>query len=562
MGEKESSITDSPFDQSSSDNNAAEKQGHDAEGALASPENVPGTEASPRQVHGWKWVVTSAALLSSIFLYALDCTVMADIQAKIVTEFDAIEKLSWLSNGLVMPATVFVIPWGRIYGQFNAKTLYLLCVLLFEVGSALCGAAPNVNALIVGRAIVGVGGAGLYMGVMTLIAATTTMQERPSYVGLTGLTWGIGIVLGPIIGGAFSISSVGWRWAFYINLLIAVPAVPAYIFLLPNHVDPNPGASLRARYAEMDYLGNLLLMGGIVTFVLAINWGGVAYPWRSGQVIGCFCAAGVLFILLAIQQVCVIGTTVARRIIPVQIFNNPTVLILFACCAAGGTSAFVPIYFVPTFFQFTRGDSALEAGVRLLPFIVVMVVIIILNGHLMGKLGYYTPWFTLGGLLAMTGAALMYTVRLDTSESRIYGYTVLLGAGVGMWLQAPFSVVQAVVAPGDVPAAVGLVMLGQFVGITVSLAIANTVYLNDAERAIGAILPGVSSETIELAMEGATGGFLTSLDGDVKTEVLKAIVAATDKTYILVIVAGSLTAVLSLFMKRQKLFGGSGIQAA
>ncbi|KAG8158070.1 hypothetical protein KVR01_011831 [Diaporthe batatas] len=559
MADRGSPESDPPSDQVSSDHNVLEKQDQDVEEGNKA-DTAP--EPSPRNIHGLKWAFSCAALLSSIFLYAFDCTVVADIQSSIIAEWGAIEKLSWLSNGLVMPATAFVMPWGRLYGQFNAKTFYLTCVVLFEVGSALCGGAPNIDALIVGRAIAGVGGAGIYMGVMTLIATTTTMKERPFYVSLTGLTWGLGIVLGPVIGGAFSISSVGWRWAFYINLLVAVPAAPAYIFLLPNHADPRPGVSLRRRYAEIDYVGNILLMGGLVCLILAVNWGGVIYPWRSGEVIGCFCAAGVLFVLLAAQQVQTVLTTVARRILPVQIFNNPTVLILVACCASAGASAFVPIYFVPTFFQFTRGDSALDAGVRLLPFIVVMVVLIIANGSLMGRLGYYTPWFTAGGLLALAGAALMYTVRASTSASRIYGYTVVLGAGVGMWLQASLSVAQAVVAPQDVPAAVGLVMLGQFLGICISLAIANTLFLNDARSAIQAILPDVPSETIGLAIQGSTSGFLDTLEPDVRSQVLDAIILAMSKVYILVIVAGGLTAVLSLFMKRVKLFGGGAAAAA
>lgn len=207
MAEKEST-SNPPSDPGLSNLEDMEKQ----DGTNGQAVVVP--EPSPRDIHGFKWFCSCTALLSSIFLYAFDCTVVADIQAKIVTDFDAVDKLSWLSNGMVMPATAFVLPWGRLYGQFNAKTLYLFCVVLFEAGSALCGGAPNINGLIIGRVMAGVGGAGLYMGVMTLIAATTNMQERPFYVGLTGLTWGIGIVLGPIIGGAFSVSSVGWRWPF------------------------------------------------------------------------------------------------------------------------------------------------------------------------------------------------------------------------------------------------------------------------------------------------------------------------------------------------------------
>lgn len=101
-----------------------------------------------------------------------------------------------------------------MYGQFDAKLLYLITVALFEIGSALCGGAPNMDALIVGRAICGFGGAGMYCGVLTFLSVTTTEHERPMYVGLTGVTWGMGTVLGPIIGGAFADSSATWRWSF------------------------------------------------------------------------------------------------------------------------------------------------------------------------------------------------------------------------------------------------------------------------------------------------------------------------------------------------------------
>jgi MFS family permease len=123
--------------------------------------------------------------------------------------------------------------WGRVYSHFNAKWLYIFTVVLFEVGSAICGAAPSINIMILGRAIAGLGGSGLYVGCMTLIAMTTTMDERPVYVSGTGFTWGLGIVLGPVVGGAFNESAVGWRWAFYINL-----------YLSPREESPSPSCEL------------------------------------------------------------------------------------------------------------------------------------------------------------------------------------------------------------------------------------------------------------------------------------------------------------------------------
>lgn len=153
---------------------------------------------------GWKWALASIAILSSIFLYALDATIVAAVQPIIVTEFGAVDKLAWLSVAFLLSATATNMVWGRIYTQFNSKWLYLGNVFLFEVGSAICGAAPNMNVMIVGRAICGVSGSGLYVGVMSLIAVTTTMAERPLYVSGTGITWGLGIVLGPVVGGGFS----------------------------------------------------------------------------------------------------------------------------------------------------------------------------------------------------------------------------------------------------------------------------------------------------------------------------------------------------------------------
>lgn len=518
-------------------------------------------KASPRDVHGWKWALASIAILSSIFLYALDATVVADIQAIIVSEFDSLGDLSWVSVGFLMSATATNMVWGRIYSQFNSKWLYIFNVALFEVGSALCGAAPNINAMIVGRVICGVGGAGLYVGVMTLISVSTTLAERPLYISGTGFSWGLGIVLGPVIGGGFEESAVGWRWAFYINLFIGAAAAPAYFLLLPS-VDPRPGVPYRERLAELDYAGMVLLMGGLVSFVMAINWGGITYPWDSGRIIGLFVTAGVLFILLAVQQVWTVTTTLPRRLLPVQFFRSRTILLLFAATGASAAAVFIPIYFVPLFFQFTRGDGALDAGVRLLPLIVVLVAAIFLNGAFLAKTGYYMPWYLGGGLLCVAGGALMYTVDRDTSASAIYGYTVLIGVGVGMWIQTAFSVVQAVVEPDNIAPAIGFITLAQFLGNTISLAIANSVFLNDAEAGIKELLPNIATSTIRAAMTGASSGFVESLGKEMQRRVLDVVVDSISKTYILVITPGALVAVLDLLMKREKLFVGSDVHAA
>ena len=156
----------------------------------------PIEEQKPRRPQGIVWVLVVLSILSSTFLFALDNTIVADIQPAIVERFGSISKLPWLSVAFLVAAAATNLVWGKMYAQFDAKILYLLCVFLFELGSAVCGAAPNINALIIGRAICGWGGAGMYTGVMTLLAVTTTEHERPTYIGFTGLTWGAGTVLG------------------------------------------------------------------------------------------------------------------------------------------------------------------------------------------------------------------------------------------------------------------------------------------------------------------------------------------------------------------------------
>lgn len=458
-----------------------------------------------------------------------------------------------------------------MYAQFDAKLLYLLNTFLFEAGSAICGAAPTMDALIIGRAICGLGGAGMYTGVLTLLSVTTTENERPTYIGFTGLTWGLGTVLGPIVGGALADSSATWRWAFCrksatplsssdadktpdLNLCVGGAFAPVWIFLLPRY-DPRPGVALKRRFADIDYLGSLLIIGAFVSGIMAISFGGNVYAWDSGRIIGLFVCSGILFILFGIQQTLAILTTEERRIFPVQFVKSKIMLVLFAETSAASTACFIPIYFIPLLFQFVRSDSALEAGVRLLPYVVFLVVMCVANGGIMSATGYYMPWYLAGGIFTVIGSALMYTVDQYSSVARVYGYTILLAVGAGGIVQASFSVAQAKVEPRMIPIAIGFITTAQLGGVAIALAIANSVFLNESSHAIAALLPDVPASQIQAAISGAGSEFLRNLTADMREKVLHAIVRAMSKVYVMDIVAGVLVILLSLLMKPgEKLF--------
>ncbi|KAL8753098.1 MAG: hypothetical protein Q9184_005521 [Pyrenodesmia sp. 2 TL-2023] len=484
--------------------------------ALAEKAIEPAQEQKPpRDVHGVIWVLVVLSILSSTFLFALDNTIVADVQPAIVERFGSIEKLPWLSVAFLVSAAATNLVWGKIYAQFDAKYIYLLCLFLFEAGSAICGAAPTMDALIIGRAICGVGGAGMYLGVMTLLSVTTTEHERPTYIGFTGLTWGAGTVLGPIIGGAFTDSSATWRWAFYINLVVAAICLPVYFFSLPRF-DPRPGTPFKQRLAEIDYLGTILIVGA---------------------------------------QAMTILTTIENRIFPVEFLKSRIMIVLFAETACSSTATFLPIYFIPLYFQFVQNDSALDAGVRLLPFVVFLVVVCVANGAIMSITGYYFPWYIVGGGFTLIGAALLYTVGVDSSTARIYGYSILLAVGAGSFVQTSFSVAQAKVEPHMIPLAIGFISAGQIGGVTISLAIANSVFLNKSTNGIQAVLPDIPNDQVQAAISGAGSVFLAALDDRMKRLVLEAIVNAMQNVYILAIVAGSVALLLAFTMKPgEKLF--------
>lgn len=345
------------------------------------------------------------AILSTVFLFALDNTITANVIPPIIERFGHSDKLPWLSVSFMMGGVSVVLPFGRLYGLFDAKMLYIIMIVQFLAGSALCGGAPNIDAFIVGRTLAGCGGIGMYLGVMTLISVNTTPTERPMYLGLVGLVFGVGNVVGPIVGGAFADSKATWRWGFYLNLCIIGLLSPVYIFLIPSF-KPQNGRGILSRLAEIDFAGIVLSIGALVSLVMGINFGGTLYAWGSGNIIALFVISGVLFIAFAVQQYFSFLTTEAGRLFPVVFLKDKEALLLFVLTATFNTTAFIPIYWIPTYFQFTRGDGPLDSAVRLLPLIVFVTFLVMVNGGVLSKGGYYMPWFLVGSIIALPAGVL------------------------------------------------------------------------------------------------------------------------------------------------------------
>jgi MFS family permease len=508
-----------------------------------------------RPIHGWKWIAAMCALFSTAFLYGLDTTIAADIQPDIVKSLGQIQKLAWIGSGFPLGSVATILPIGYAYGVFNIKHFYIISVVVFEVGSAICGAAPTMDALIVGRVIAGSGGAGMYLGVLNYISVFTTIRERSLYAAICGLVWGLGTVIGPLVGGGFAISAATWRWAFYINLVLAAVMAPFIIFWLPPY-QPQKDVSFFEKLRRMDWLGIVLIAAVYTTYVLAITFGGAQWPWSDYRFIIMISFFGVVLIAFILTQYFSVFTTKERRIFPAQFLKHRSMLLLYFGTAAAATTLFVGAYFIPLYFQFARSDTAIMAAVRLLPFILIMVTFMMLNGALMPVFGYYMPWYLVSGILMLIGGSLMYTVDEHTSAAKIYGYSVVMAAGAGLTAQTAYSVAPAKLTPHEVPAAVSFINLAQIGSIVISLTIAGSVFQNIAFKNLQlALAPyNIPIEEIRNALAGTQSMVFESGGAEVKAAAIKAIVKAMDKVYVLVITAGAVTIVSSLAMKREKLF--------
>ena len=230
-------------------------------------------------------------------------------------------------------------------------------------------------------------------------------------------------------------------------------------------------------------------------------------------------------------------------------------VLLFIATACAGTCLFVPIFYVPLFFQFTNGDSGLDSAVRLLPFIFVFIFVVMAQGVLMPKLGYYYPFYIIAGVLTTIGGALMYTVKSTTSASAIYGFTVLIAIGSACTSQAAYSIAPGKVQPHQISDAIGFINVAQIGSIVIGLTVSGSVFQNTAFRNLNAVLQplGLGPEEVRSAIAGAHSAVFEQLTGKVREDAVSAIVGAMNQTYALVMAGGALALVTSVLLRREKL---------
>ncbi|RAH85996.1 MFS transporter [Aspergillus japonicus CBS 114.51] len=423
---------------------------------------------------------TMASLCLSVLLSALDLTIVTTAMPSIVGTFQAAAGYTWVGGAYTLANAAVTPVWGTVADIWGRKPVILMAIAVFLVGSLLCALAHTMNVLLVGRVIQGLGGSGIGIMVNIIISDLFSLRDRGLYLAITSLVWAVGSAIGPVLGGVFA-TKLSWRWCFWINLPVGVISFAVLLLCLKV---PSPKTPMAAGLKAIDWAGILLMVGGALMILLALDLGDIVYTWSSATVL-CLLVFGVLSMgLFAVNEY-----KIARNpVIPFRLFSSPTKAapyVVFAC----NNYVFIGLaYYLPLYAQAVLGASALTSGLYLLPLIVSCALAAAAAGLYMQQSGRYRPVMYIAQVLLLLGTGLLIGLHFETALARLLIFQTLAGIGVGMNLDPPILAAQAATTVRDTAAVTATMSFVRSLATAVAVVVGGVVFQNEMTAAQGALV--------------------------------------------------------------------------
>ncbi|MGW2524740.1 DHA2 family efflux MFS transporter permease subunit [Streptomyces sp. NPDC001617] len=487
-------------------------------------------------------LVSIGALLLGMLLAALDQTIVSTALPTIVSDLGGLEHLSWVVTAYLLASTAATPLWGKLGDQYGRKRLFQTAIVIFLIGSALCGMAQNMPELIGFRAVQGLGGGGLMVLSMAIVGDVVPPRERGRYQGLFGAVFGATSVLGPLLGGLFT-EHLSWRWVFYVNLPVGVVAlaVIAGVLRIPR----------KATRHVIDYLGTFLIASVATCLVLVASLGGTTWSWGSAQIVGLAVAGAVLAVAFVLVE-----RRASEPVLPLKLFRIRTFTLAAVISFIVGFAMFGAMTYLPTFLQVVQGVSPTMSGVHMLPMVFGMLLSSTASGQIVSRTGRWKVFPVTGTAVTTLGLLFLHQLDEGSSTAEMSVYFFVFGLGLGLVMQVLVLIVQNAVSYEDLGVATSGATFFRSIGASFGVAIFGTIFasrlgdkLTDAFR--GVRLPGgVSPDALKSDPRG-----IGSLPPTLRGPALHAYASSITDVFLYAAPVAAFGFVLAWFLKEDPLRG-------